>query len=110
MDCGWSRGKRFHPQNRCKEESIMAKMQKAIVYKGPGHFAYEDRPIPEIQNKNDVKIKSYGCSICGSDINIFAVPQRHPCAPDRYLQYPHLFFEEKALFGWDCKDENVSLP
>ena len=29
----------------------MAKMQKAIVYKGPGHFEYEDRPIPEIQNK-----------------------------------------------------------
>ena len=25
--------------------------------------------------------------------------QRQPCAPDRYLQYPHLFFEEKALFG-----------
>ena len=35
-------------------------------------------------------------------------PGRQPCAPDRYLQYPHQFFEEKALFGWDCKDENVS--
>ena len=56
----------------------MAAMQKAIIYKGPGHFAYEDRPIPEIQDKNDVKIRSYGCAICGSDLNIFAVPQRHP--------------------------------
>ena len=26
-------------------------------------------------------------------------PGRQPCAPDRYLQYSHLFFEEKALFG-----------
>ena len=32
------------------------------------------------------------------------------CAPDRSLQYPHRFFEETALFGWVCKDENVSLP
>ena len=46
------------PQNRHKEETAMAKMQKAIVYKGPGHFAYEDRPIPEIKDKNDVKIRS----------------------------------------------------
>ena len=49
----------------------MAEIQKAIIYKGPGRFAYEDRPVPEIQDKNDVKIRSYGCSICGSDINIF---------------------------------------
>ena len=46
----------------------MAKMQKAIIYKGPGKFAYEERPIPEIKDKNDVKIKSYGCSICGTDV------------------------------------------
>ena len=30
-------------------------------------------------------------------------------APDRFLQYPHQFFEEKERFGWECKDENVSL-
>ena len=34
---------------------------------------------------------------------------RQPCAPDRFLQYPHQFFEEKERFGWECKDENVSL-
>ncbi len=28
---------------------------------------------------------------------------------DHALQYPRQFLEEKALFGWDCKDENVSL-
>ena len=77
----------------------MAKMQKAIVYKGPGHFEYEDRPIPEIQNKNDVKIKSYGCSICGSDINIFAVPQRHPCEPD--IIFGHEFCGEVVEVGAD---------
>ena len=35
-----------------QEEFSMAAMQKAIIYKGPGRFAYEDRPIPEIQDKN----------------------------------------------------------
>ena len=34
----------------------MSAMQKAIIYKGPGEFAYEERPIPEIQDKNEVKI------------------------------------------------------
>lgn len=57
----------------------MSEMQKAIIYKEPGKFAYEERPIPQIKNRNDVKIKSYGCAVCGTDVNIFAVPQRHPC-------------------------------
>ena len=52
----------------------MAKMQKAIIYKGPGKFAYEERPIPEIKDKNDVKNQElwmlylwYGCQyFCNS--------------------------------------------
>ena len=32
-----------------------------------------------------------------------------PSELDHALQYPRQFLEEKALFGWDCKDENVSL-
>ena len=75
----------------------MAKMQKAIVYKGPGHFAYEDRPIPEIKDKNDVKIRSYGCSVCGTDVNIFATPQKHPCKPD--IIFGHEFCGEVAEVG-----------
>ena len=75
----------------------MAAMQKAIIYKGPGHFAYEDRPIPEIQDKNDVKIRSYGCAICGSDLNIFAVPQRHPCEPN--IIFGHEFCGEVVEVG-----------
>ena len=79
----------------------MAKMQKAIIYKGPGKFAYEERPIPEIKDKNDVKIKSYGCSICGTDVNIFATPQRHPCKPD--IIFGHEFCGEVVEVG-----ENVT--
>lgn len=35
----------------------MTKMQKAIIYKGPGTFAYEERPIPEIRHCDDIRIK-----------------------------------------------------
>lgn len=35
--------------------------------------------------------------------------ERQPSELDHALQYPRQFLEEKALFGWDCKDENVSL-
>ena len=79
----------------------MAKMKKAIIYKGPGKFAYEVLQIPEIKDKNDVKIKSYGCSICGTDVNIFATPQRHPCKPD--IIFGHEFCGEVVEVG-----ENVT--
>lgn len=55
---------------------------KSVIYKGPGEFAFEDRPEPSIQNPDDVKIKVLGVAICGTDINIFATPQKHPCRPD----------------------------
>ena len=55
----------------------MAKMQKAIVYKGPGHFAYEDRPIPEIQNKKRCQDQELWHAPSAAAISIFfAVPQR----------------------------------
>ena len=76
-------------------------MQKAIVYKGPGKFAYEERPVPEIKNPDDVKIKSYGCAVCGTDVNIFAVPQRHPCKPD--IIFGHEFCGEVAEVGSNVK-------
>lgn len=75
----------------------MANTQKAIIYKEPGTFAYEDRPIPEIQHGGDVKIKIYGCSICGTDVNFFATPQKHPCKED--IIFGHEFCGEVAEVG-----------
>ena len=54
---------------------------KSIIYKGPGEFAIEDRPEPFIKNPDDVKIKVLAVAICGTDINIFATPQKHPSRP-----------------------------
>ena len=77
-------------------------MQKAIIYKGPGQFAYEERPIPEIKHAGDVKIKIYGCAICGTDVNIFAIPQKHPCKPD--IIFGHEFCGEVAEVGADVTE------
>lgn len=71
--------------------------QKAIIYKGPGTFAYEERPVPTIKKADDVKIKIYGCCICGTDVNIFATPQRHPCKKD--IIFGHEFCGEIVEVG-----------
>ena len=54
---------------------------KSVIYKGPGEFAIEDRPRPQIKNQDDVLIRVLGVCICGTDINIFATPQKHPSRP-----------------------------
>lgn len=54
---------------------------KAIIFKGPGEFAIEERPIPQIQNQDDVKIRVLGVGICGSDLHALMNPPMHPAKP-----------------------------
>lgn len=62
------------------EEAAM----KALVYKGPGQKALEDRPIPVIQAPDDAVVKMVKTTICGTDLHILKgdVPT---CAPGRIL-------------------------
>ena len=55
---------------------------KAIIFKKPGEFVYEDRPIPEIINPDDIRIKILGVGICGTDLHILMDPPLHPAKPD----------------------------
>lgn len=48
----------------------MENMMKAVVYKGHGEVALEDRPMPVIQNDTDVVVKVTLSSICSSDLHI----------------------------------------
>ena len=54
---------------------------RAIIFKGPGEWALEERPVPEIQNPDDVKIKVLGVGICGTDLHILMNPPMHPAKP-----------------------------
>ena len=53
---------------------------KAVVYKGKGKIALENRPVPKIQDDRDAIIKVTLTTICSSDIHIKhgAVPRAVP--------------------------------
>lgn len=72
---------------------------KAIIYKEPGVFAFEDRPKPEIKNPDDVQIKVLGVGICGTDLHILMVPQKHPAKPD--IIFGHEYCGEVVAVGSD---------
>jgi alcohol dehydrogenase len=57
---------------------------KALVYKGPGLKALEDRPKPELAAPTDAIVKIVKTTICGTDLHILKgdVPS---CAPGRIL-------------------------
>lgn len=57
---------------------------KALVYKGNGQTALEDKPIPTLQEPTDVVVKLVHTTICGTDLHILSgdVPT---CEPGRTL-------------------------
>ncbi|MEO8064595.1 MAG: zinc-dependent alcohol dehydrogenase family protein [Pseudomonadota bacterium] len=57
---------------------------KALVYRGPGSKALEERPKPEIQKPGDAIVKIEFTTLCGTDLHIL---KGHvaTCAPGRIL-------------------------
>ncbi|MGI6175418.1 MAG: zinc-dependent alcohol dehydrogenase [Christensenellales bacterium] len=55
---------------------------KAIVFKKPGEYAFEERPKPEIKNPDDVLLKVLGVGICGTDLHVLMDPPMHPATRD----------------------------
>ena len=53
---------------------------RAVVYKGNGILALEDRPVPRILDEKDAIVKVTLTTICSSDIHIKhgAVPKAVP--------------------------------
>lgn len=52
------------------------------IFKGEGRLEYEERPIPPIEQPSDVLVKIEACGICGTDLNILAVPPAHQATPN----------------------------
>jgi alcohol dehydrogenase len=59
-------------------------LMKALVYHGPGAIAWEERPLPSIQDPGDVIVQVSKTTICGTDLAILkgGVPT---VAPGRIL-------------------------
>lgn len=51
------------------------------IFKGEGRLEYQERPIPFIEQPTDVLVKIEACGICGTDLNILAVPPAHKATP-----------------------------
>jgi alcohol dehydrogenase len=66
---------------------------KALVYRGPGFKALEDRPKPDIIHPSDAVVKIVKTTICGTDLHILKgdVPS---CAPGRILGHEGTGFVE----------------
>ena len=67
---------------------------KALVYKGPGFKAVEDRPVPQIAAPTDAIVRITKTTICGTDLHILKgdVPT---CAPGRILGHEGVGVVEK---------------
>ena len=58
------------------------RMMKVPLFKGEGRLVYEDRPIPQPDHPDDVLVNVEACGICGTDLNILAVPPAHKATPN----------------------------
>ena len=53
----------------------------APVFLGEGRLQMTARPLPQIQRPDDVLVRIEACGICGTDLNILAVPPAHKATP-----------------------------
>jgi threonine dehydrogenase-like Zn-dependent dehydrogenase len=53
---------------------------KAAVFADVGTLAVVERAVPELEGPDDVVLEVEACGICGTDLQILAVPPGHPAA------------------------------
>jgi alcohol dehydrogenase len=72
-----------------------AETMKALVYRGPGKKALEDRPKPDISAPTDAIVKITKTTICGTDLHILKgdLPS---CKPGRILGHEGVGVVEKV--------------
>jgi (R,R)-butanediol dehydrogenase/meso-butanediol dehydrogenase/diacetyl reductase len=55
------------------------------VFMGNGVLELQERPMPQIKKEDDVLLRVEACGLCGTDLNILAVPPAHQAAPGTVL-------------------------
>lgn len=69
----------------------------AAVFRGPGELKLEQMPVPRLERDDDVLLKVFGASICGTDLHILADPPGHPATRGAILG--HEYVAEVAEVG-----------
>jgi alcohol dehydrogenase len=61
-------------------QSLQGGKMKALVYRGPGQKALEDKPVPAIEAASDAVVRITRTTICGTDLHILKgdVPEVRP--------------------------------
>ena len=60
---------------------VLASFMHVPVFQGEGKIEYLERPVPQIQKADDVLVRIEACGICGTDLNILAMPPAHKAPP-----------------------------
>jgi threonine dehydrogenase-like Zn-dependent dehydrogenase len=66
------------------------------IFKGEGRLEYEERPVPCPQLPGDVLVRIEACGICGTDLNILAVPPAHKATLDIIIGHEGVGIVEKV--------------
>ena len=56
------------------------RLMRVPVFVGDGRLDFQDRPVPGIEKDDDVLLAVEACGLCGTDLNILAVPPAHKAA------------------------------
>lgn len=62
----------------------------AAVFAREGVLELQDRPRPSLEAPDEVLLEVEGCGICGTDLHILDVPQRHPATPGVILGHEYI--------------------
>lgn len=81
----------------CHVYVMQGYIMKAIVFKRPGLYVYENRVKPEIKEPDDVLLKVLGVGICGTDLHVLMNPPKHPAKPD--IIFGHEYSAEIVEIG-----------
>jgi threonine dehydrogenase-like Zn-dependent dehydrogenase len=91
----------------------MLKTMYVPIFKGEGRLEYEERPGPDIEQPADVLVKIEACGICGTDLNILAVPAAHKAIPNIIIGHEGVGVVEavgSGVTGLQAGDRVVIAP
>lgn len=78
---------------------------QAIIFKKAGEYEVTRRPVPRIQNENQMLVKVLAASICGTDVHILANPPEYEATPGVIIG--HEFVGEVVEIGPGVKTFQV---
>ena len=60
---------------------MMHSTMRVPIFQGEGQLVFENRDVPRPEASDDVLVAIDACGICGTDLNILAVPPAHQARP-----------------------------